>query len=153
MERIHITYPCYLCKKLYDKGPTTVNHIRNVHNRVLPKRPRGIKRPKSDDYTYAYSINEERDTLHYGCSSCWFHTDDIKELQEHVKHEHDPDNNELSQSSQSESEKEVRFDINETCSLQSKEKDSDTVYDTNSGKDIVQNILELAELLTKLLKI
>lgn len=86
-----VLYPCYICGSPYTKGPFTLEHITSVHSQNLPKRRMDWNQPKHRDYTYVDINGADWGEIHYGCSSCWLHTNGRKKLQVHVKNKHGPD--------------------------------------------------------------
>ncbi|KAL9540535.1 hypothetical protein MBANPS3_009626 [Mucor bainieri] len=83
-----------------DKQPArkelVINHVESIHGYKLPSRQVGHKRPQDPHYEYNNNpeSDDDYDTSHYACSSCWFHCPEagLKELSDHVNRVHRPKN-------------------------------------------------------------
>lgn len=89
---LHLVYPCHICKYSetgYSKATTMLRHIRDIHGIDLPHRRTGIRRPANPRFNYQTNMEIEYDDTHLACPSCWYHTEDIDELREHIAENHD----------------------------------------------------------------
>lgn len=151
--RIHLRYPCYICGDSYAKGPATINHIVGVHRHKLPSRRPGYKRPINPLYVYKIEGDEKYDETHHGCCSCWFHSKNYEELQEHVEREHGPNKDNFV-------EKEKSNYFHDTTNRSTRRisfEDDDDIdgippYDQAVAKTIAQQIVDLGSMLSKILK-
>lgn len=152
---VSLRYPCYICGVSYSTGPATIKHISNVHGQSLPRRRPGMKRPYNASYSYQTDKKMGFDLSHHGCCSCWFHSGDYKELQEHVKKEHTTEKGNFIDEESSEEEEEentqdsrtVQFeDIHDNTTMK------DEPYDKTVATTIAQQIVDLGAMLTKILK-
>ncbi|KAI7904595.1 uncharacterized protein BX663DRAFT_322204 [Cokeromyces recurvatus] len=95
---LHLVYPCYICCSghnnnnyvAYGVAARTINHVREEHGYYLPSRRKSVRRPKNDIYDYQTNMKMHWDEQQYACTSCWYHTDNLYNLIEHVKVKHTP---------------------------------------------------------------
>lgn len=149
---IYLRYPCYICGESYSKGPSTINHIISAHKHSLPSRRPGYKRPYSSAYIYENDIKMEYDQVHHACCSCWFHSDNYEELQEHVEREHGPNRDTYTMLEKSDLADGLSSGIKKTSKKIHFEDDIDTPYDKTVATTIAQQIVDLGAMLTKILK-
>ncbi|KAG1119289.1 hypothetical protein G6F42_013008 [Rhizopus arrhizus] len=90
-KTLFLVYPCHICEDPpgYQKASKCITHIREHHGYVFPSRAVGIKRPINKDYVYETDIKKKWDEQQYACPSCWYHTDSMELLSEHLNG-HDP---------------------------------------------------------------
>lgn len=158
-QTVFIRYPCYICGESYSTGPYTINHIISAHNKALPRRRPGIKRPYNRDYTYQHDMNMEYDLYHHGCCSCWFHCGSYEELQEHVEREHAPNKEDYKEKTSGDvlkrsekvgiSHKSKMVGFEDDISM---EQEKYEPYDKTVATTIAQQIVDLGAMLTKILK-
>ncbi|KAI7873403.1 uncharacterized protein EV154DRAFT_570109 [Mucor mucedo] len=153
---VFLRYPCYICGASYSTGPATLNHISTAHGQSLPRRRPGIKRPFNMNYSYQPDRKMGFDLSHHGCSSCWFHSGDYGELQEHVKKEHTTDKgNFIEVESGDEEEEEEIQEIHKAKTVRFEDSNKsmkDEPYDMTVATTIARQIVDLGAMLTKILK-
>lgn len=91
MKTLYLVYPCYLCSDSpgYTRAARCIIHIRDHHGYVFPSRATGYRRPKNREYMYEPDFNKKWDEQQFACTSCWYHTNDMKLLATHME-AHDP---------------------------------------------------------------
>lgn len=91
-KTLFLVYPCHICsdhRPGYQQASRCIAHIREHHGYVFPTRAVGINRPKNRDYSYVTNSKKDYDEQQFACPSCWYHTDDLELLNEHMEG-HDP---------------------------------------------------------------
>ncbi|KAI9341318.1 hypothetical protein BD770DRAFT_414849 [Pilaira anomala] len=90
-ERVCLSHGCYVCGSVLSTASATRNHIARIHGMYLPPREVGTRRPQENDCVFV-PHDENRDSDHYACPSCWFHCpyEELDILNDHTLDEHDP---------------------------------------------------------------
>lgn len=90
-ERVCLSHGCYVCGSVLSTASAARNHIARIHGMYLPPRDVGSRRPQENDCVFV-PHDENRDSDHYACPSCWFHCpyEELDILNDHTLDEHDP---------------------------------------------------------------
>lgn len=92
--KVLLVYPCYVCTECgtergtFSIGSRVIAHMNSAHDITLSPRPKGARRPMSEEYTYVSDPKEPHDVKHFACPSCWFHTPDYTVLHTHIYNDH-----------------------------------------------------------------
>lgn len=150
---VHVRYPCYVCgdRDGYKAAASLLSHLEAKHNQRLPNRSAGINRPSSKQYRYENDINSKWDELHYGCPSCWFHSENFDEFQAHFEDENCEGKPKQKQTTKNSEEKRLVHFKDQSNQNESEEEEPQKP-DLNKAGDIAQQIVDLGNLLKKMLK-